>query len=291
MNKIAISSVFVLTVLVAGMAVVPSAFADHPKATVSLPKGSGVPGCEVDDKCYIPSVVTVDVGGEVHWSNDDSAAHTVTSGTPENGPDGLFDSSLFMAGNSFTHKFTTEGTFDYFCMVHPWMVGQVVVQAAGEEMKHEEGKKPSEGMTVVKGMSQDGSVQVTLKTSTPAKGERMSIDIEFADKAGKHIAHVNHDITATQGGKQVLNDMGAHHHEGKGSHMTAPLDSADPVDIKVTLKGIGLPGEEAKWTGPKGEIVTFQVVPEFGTIAMMILGVAIVSIVALSARSKIMPRI
>ncbi len=289
MNKIAISSVFVLVVLVAGITVLPSAYADHPKATVSMPKGSGVPGCEADDKCFIPSVVTVDVGGEVHWSNDDTAAHTVTSGTPEGGPDGVFDSSLFMAGNSFTHKFTDAGTYDYFCMVHPWMVGQVIVQAAGEE-KHDEGME-HKGMTEVKGMSQDGTVQVTLKTSTPAKGERMSIDIVFTDKAGKSIAHVNHDITATQGGKQVLNDMGAHHHEGKGSHMTAPLDSADPVDLKVTLKGIGLPGEEAKWTGPKGEIVTFQVVPEFGTIAMMILGVSIVSIVALSARSKIMPRI
>jgi predicted secreted protein with PEFG-CTERM motif len=289
MNKIAISSVFVLTVLVAGMAVVPSAFADHPKATVSLPKGSGVPGCEVDDKCYIPSVVTVDVGGEVHWSNDDSAAHTVTSGTPENGPDGVFDSSLFMAGNSFTHKFTTEGTFDYFCMVHPWMVGQVIVQAAGEEMEEEHGEEMEhmEG-TVVEGMSSDGSIKVKITATDPMAGERMTINVEFIGADGKHVEHVNHDISATQGGTNVLDDKAAHHHEGKGTHTTAPLASADPVDIKVTLQGLGV---NPPFTGPMGEVVTFQVVPEFGTIAMMILGVAIVSIVALSARSKIMPRI
>ena len=40
----------------------------------------------------------VDVGGEVTWTNDDTAAHTVTSGSAADGPDGLFDSSLFMAG-------------------------------------------------------------------------------------------------------------------------------------------------------------------------------------------------
>ena len=38
---------------------------------------------------------------EVVWSNDDTAAHTVTSGTPAEGPDGIFDSSMFMAGTTF----------------------------------------------------------------------------------------------------------------------------------------------------------------------------------------------
>ena len=40
-----------------------------------------------------------------------------------------------------------------------------------------------------------------------------------------------------------------------------------------------------------GDVVMFTVVPEFGTIAVMILGIAIVSIIAMSARSKIIPRI
>lgn len=295
MKTIAISSIFVLFTLVVGTALVPLAFADHAKASVSIPKGASAPGCEATNECYVPHEVTVDVGGEVTWSNDDTAAHTVTSGTPEGGPDAVFDSSLFMAGNTFSHKFDKAGTFHYFCMVHPWMVGSVIVQEAGAEEHKDEGTHDEgmahEGMTEVKGMSQDGSVQVELKTSTPTKGEKMTIDIEFTDKNGKYIEHINHDITATQNGKSVLNDMGAHHHDGKGEHMTAVLDSADPVDIKVTLNGIGLPDKQSEWTGPKGEVIMFQVVPEFGTIAMMILGVAIVSIVAVSARSKIMPRI
>ena len=95
--------------------------------TVSLPMGSGVPGCDETNECFLPYEETVAKGATVTWSNDDSAAHTVTSGTPTGGPDGLFDSSIFMAGNSFEFTFDDAGTYDYFCMVHPWMVGIVNV--------------------------------------------------------------------------------------------------------------------------------------------------------------------
>jgi plastocyanin len=96
--------------------------------TVSVTQGSSVPGCEETDSCYDPANLTVEAGTEVTWNNDDSAAHTVTSGTPQDGPDGTFDSSLFMAGNSFDHVFDTPGTYPYFCMVHPWMDGTVTVE-------------------------------------------------------------------------------------------------------------------------------------------------------------------
>ena len=48
------------------IAVAPSAFADHTTATVTNAPGSSIPGCEVTaDGCFIPSTVTIDVGGEV----------------------------------------------------------------------------------------------------------------------------------------------------------------------------------------------------------------------------------
>ena len=56
---------------------------------------------------------------------DDTAAHTVTSGLVAEGGDGMFDSSLFAAGATFEYTFNEAGTFDYFCMVHPWMTGIV----------------------------------------------------------------------------------------------------------------------------------------------------------------------
>ncbi len=96
-------------------------------ATVSMPAGTSVPGCEETDECYIPASVTVSKGGKVIWTNDDTAAHTVTSGTPKDGPSGVFDSSLVMGGNTFEYTFNDSGSYDYFCMVHPWMVGNVQV--------------------------------------------------------------------------------------------------------------------------------------------------------------------
>src|SRR3989304_8283101 len=124
MKTIAISSIFVLFALVAGIATTaPTAFADHATASVSVAPGSSVPGCEATNECYVPYQVTIDPGGEVTWSNDDTAAHTVTSGTAKDGPDGNFDSSLFMAGTTFSLKFDDSGTYPYFCMVHPWMLG------------------------------------------------------------------------------------------------------------------------------------------------------------------------
>jgi plastocyanin len=95
--------------------------------TISIPSGSSVPGCDETNECFIPAEVTVKVGDTVTWSNDDSAAHTVTSGTPTDGPDGTFDSSLFMAGTTFSYTFDTAGEYNYFCMVHPWMTGKVQV--------------------------------------------------------------------------------------------------------------------------------------------------------------------
>jgi len=94
---------------------------------VSVPIGTAVPGCEETNECWLPQDVSINVGDTVIWTNDDTAAHTVTSGSPTYGPDGTFDSSLFMAGATFEVTFDDSGSYDYFCMVHPWMQGNVQV--------------------------------------------------------------------------------------------------------------------------------------------------------------------
>ena len=94
---------------------------------ISLPEGSGVPGCDDTNECYIPFNVSVSAGEEITWSNDDSAAHTVTSGTPSDGSDGNFDSGLFMAEGTFSVTLDESGEYPYYCMVHPWMIGNITV--------------------------------------------------------------------------------------------------------------------------------------------------------------------
>ena len=95
--------------------------------SVDMPAGTAVPGCEETNECYIPSSVTINAGDTVEWTNSDTAAHTVTGGSPAEGPSGVFDSSLVLGGASYAYTFEEAGSFDYFCMVHPWMVGNVQV--------------------------------------------------------------------------------------------------------------------------------------------------------------------
>ncbi len=95
---------------------------------VITPEGTSVPGCELDDTCFQPSYLTILVGDTVNWVNNDVAAHTVTSGSPQDGPSGVFDSSLVMGGTVFSHTFEEPGTYPYFCLVHPWMIGSVIVE-------------------------------------------------------------------------------------------------------------------------------------------------------------------
>ena len=95
--------------------------------TINIPTGTSNLGCEKNDACYLPYEITISPGDMIEWTNGDDAAHTVTSGTVTDGPDELFDSSLFGPGKSFSHQFTNEGTYEYFCLVHPWMKGVVNV--------------------------------------------------------------------------------------------------------------------------------------------------------------------
>ena len=97
--------------------------------TVENARGSGTPGCEPD--CFIPSTITINPGESVTFQNSDNAAHTSTSGTSQGGPDGNWDSGLVMVGMSFTTPALSEGTYPYFCMVHPWMQGTVIVGEGG----------------------------------------------------------------------------------------------------------------------------------------------------------------
>jgi plastocyanin len=101
--------------------------AEETETIVSIPAGSSFPGCEATDECFIPSAVTIATGNTITWTNDDTAAHTVTSGKDVSA-DGIFDSGLLSAGNAYSFKFESSGEYPYYCMVHPWMTGNVIVE-------------------------------------------------------------------------------------------------------------------------------------------------------------------
>jgi len=280
MKMSTLSSLFVLLSVVSLIAIAPSAFAAHHEVIIENAPGSSTPGCEETNSCFIPNPVTVDLGTIVTWSNTDTAAHTATSGSATDGPDGVFDSSLVMAGGSYSVTLDDAGTYPYFCMVHPWMSGTVIVEA---EAAH--GDDHAEEMEGMKEMGHGD------------------------EHAASGIEDLSDQFTATV-------TSGVIHHIGANSDDDTLLvhlfGADDNGELKITLNSkiitpfddgsyfVLVDSEEAEFEqmgrtlhieygagAEKIEIVGSHVVPEFGTIAMIILAVAIVSIIAITAKTKI----
>ena len=99
----------------------------NPTNTINIPDDGTGFGCESTYSCFDTFAAETSVGKEIIWQNKDTQTHTLTSGTPGDGPDGVFDSGFLETYEYFSHTFDTAGTYDYFCMVHPWMEGKIVV--------------------------------------------------------------------------------------------------------------------------------------------------------------------
>jgi len=271
---------FSLLAIFSLIAVAPSAFAEHGEggmsATVENAAGSSTPGCEPD--CFIPSTVVITVGGTVTWENTDTAAHTSSSGTPADGPDGVFDSSLIMAGGSYSHTFDTAGTYVYFCMVHPWMEGTVIVEAEaehGEEMEHTEMEEMGHGDDHAASGVEDISDQFTASVTSGvihhiganSDDDTLLVHLFGADDDGELKITLNKDIITP------FDD---------GSYFV--LINSEEVEFEQMGRTLHIDYDAGT---EKIEIVGSHVVPEFGTIAMIVLAVAIVSIIAITAKTKI----
>lgn len=71
---------------------------------------------------YDPAILTVKVGDSVTFVNEDSAPHTATA------TNGAFDTGNLRRNDQSTLTFTSPGVFDYFCVIHPNMRAQIVVE-------------------------------------------------------------------------------------------------------------------------------------------------------------------
>ena len=307
MKTKAISSIFVLFAIAAGMAsMAPAAFADHPEVAITTVDESGFSqtcaASQGGSGCYTPSTATVEVGGVVTMTNTDpTGVHTFTSGTVDGfapSPDLVFDTSVLMSGDSFEWIPENAGEQPYYCMLHTWMIGTIIVQeahaddnAAAEEAAAAEAAATlaaeeaaaAEAAATLAAEEADVELMVVITDSAVMGGTQ--VELEFSE------LHVNYDITATQNGEVVFEETGLHSMENIATHQIDAVGSDEnPIDVEVVSLGIGAPGNSDDWTGPIGQVTTAQVVPEFGTIAMMVLAVAIISIVAVTAKSRVVPR-
>ena len=97
------------------------------EADVIMPNKTSRPGCEKTDACYVPSTITITQGETVTWANKDVAFHSVTSGFYDS-PTDLFDSGHLDPEEKFSVTFEEKGVYNYFCTLHPWMAGKVLVE-------------------------------------------------------------------------------------------------------------------------------------------------------------------
>ena len=83
---------------------------------------AATPRVQIKEFKFVPTLLTVPVGTAVTWTNGDEEAHTVTA------TDRAYTSTGLEAKETYTHRFTTPGTYTYFCALHPHMTATVVVK-------------------------------------------------------------------------------------------------------------------------------------------------------------------
>jgi plastocyanin len=99
-----------LVVALVAAAAIP-AFAEGAQAKVTI-----------DNFTFAPAEITVSVGSTVTWENRDDIPHTVVEKNK------LFRSKALDTGDSYSFTFASAGTYDYFCGLHPHMVGKIIVK-------------------------------------------------------------------------------------------------------------------------------------------------------------------
>ncbi|MGZ3864888.1 MAG: cupredoxin domain-containing protein [Bacteroidia bacterium] len=92
-----------------------------PASTSTIANNQPANEITIQNMSYSPSSITVKTNTTVKWTNKDGTAHTVTSST------GLFDSGNINNGDSYSHQFTSAGTYTYKCTIHSGMTGTITV--------------------------------------------------------------------------------------------------------------------------------------------------------------------
>ena len=239
--------------------------------TINIPTGAADPNApyfwQVESTGNTDGELTIQVLDSIRWVNADTAAHTVTSGTPVDGSDGKFNSSLFGPANSFKFQFTEAGTYDYFCIVHPWMTGVInVVEALSSENKiiHNVGQEVDEG-----GQGYDVEYQLDRKlTSATVDNTRNTVTFTLAGQIEGDNLVIHLPLGLIENPNSVwINDQ-----------QISDFESVINGDITTLAIPLEHDAEEVVIMGT-------SVVPEFG-ITVLILIVSILIIVLITQNKK-----
>lgn len=222
-------------------------------ALITIPKGAANPQVDLTlqnvGNWYVPKKATVSVGETVTWKNQDTEGHTVTSGlgagiqsvqTNEQGkPDGIFDSGLFQPGDSWSRTFYNPGTYNYFCTIHPWMEGIVVVSPVQDSAIPNypvdgSGNNNRQETWPVHTYSSDDKYDIDLKWDPVPilTGQTVTFIADFYTMpANVHSQPTPYDFVVIQNGKE-LDRVYAITEVGLGAHKYE-FSRAGPITIRI----------------------------------------------------------
>jgi plastocyanin len=110
---------------------IPSAQGNMTTENVTIAAGAGSGGkngtCVFVSNCFEPNFLTISQGNTVIWTNNDTSLHTITSGKPADHRTGILFDKFILPGNKISVTFNIPGTTNYYCKLHPWLTGQVIV--------------------------------------------------------------------------------------------------------------------------------------------------------------------
>lgn len=207
------------------------------------------------------------VGDTIIWKNADQAKHTVTSGTPDDGPDGIFGGSDFLApGQSYQFKFDKKGQYPYYCLIHTWMTGTVLV-TDGYQIIPKVGKTIGNGSAMFDVEYQFDRV---LSLVTIDKGQKLlTFQIVGHSQSDDNDLKIRLPVDLIDGPFVIIVD---------GKKIT---EFEYFKDNDLNTLSISMPVDSKLLT-----IIGTSIVPEFGSLSIIILAIATMSIILMGQKSK-----
>lgn len=224
----------------------PISFAYGDEFFVDIPFGAYNPELNTPAEVwYSPPRMSISVGDIITWYNDDKEGHTVTSGEGSGrygwmsnnfgSPNDYFDSGRFMPGESWYYKFEESGTFSYYCTIHPWMEGVVLVEKEIPNFPHDAtGKELT--FPILK-YTPDNNIEVNLSWDPPVikTHEKIQFVYQFYDpQTNSNLAKMQYNFIIFQNGKEIFRDDGLNQIGGDYRNFVF----SNPGSIIIRIEGI-----------------------------------------------------
>ena len=254
--------------------------------------------CRPNLSCYQPFQVNVSTGDTVTWVNKDNRTHTVTTGTSNYGPEGVFDSGVIQPGHSFTQFFGTIGKYHYYDKTDMWPSGLIVVSKGfshaelswvPDSLKIEKQNYTTNGIVITKQIQNTGnadahSIIFTLKIKNQTSlfyNNLVKLDVPVHQSVPVTFVWDNPPIGQYQlsfeaNSANTAGDMNANDDRSTDLISILPLPAAQPMTI--THQNFTVINNSAN-------------IPEFSFVSYLVLIISLVYVVVLSLKSNLKVRL